>query len=528
MLHPYAHAIWRSGRRRPDDPAVVDVAGDRRLTWGELVSRAGRLAGALRRAGVGPGDRVCVVQANRAAYVEAVAATAWLGAAFVPVLGGLTVRERDEIIAMVRPSVVIDTTAANPFGDLGGPGDRGSPGGPGDWVPPVQADPSTTAQILFTSGSTGTPKGVMHSFAGSRAVFAAWVRLVGVPGPPPRVLVTTPISHAAGRLLEAALPLGGTVVIQDGAAGEATLATIARFGVTHMLVVPTVLRRMVDEPSLASHDLSSLRFVLYSAAPAAAGLVARAHTRLGEVLHTVWGSTELPAPNTHLGPAEHARGVAGEPRLLGSCGREFASDVQLRVVDDRLRDVPAGEPGQVIAAAGWLASGYWDRPDLWASRLHGDWFLTGDIGRVDDEGYLYLSDRVDDLIITGGSNVYPTEIETAVAEHPDVSEVSVVGLPDPQWGEAVTAVVVLRPGAAASAAGPGSASAAASASASASADAEVADAVLAHCRAHLARHKVPKRVIVVDELPRNPLGKVSRRAVRATLIADTDPRPGVG
>ena len=498
MLHPYAHAIWRSGRRRPDDPAVVDVAGDQRLTWGELVSRAGRLAGALRRAGVGPGDRVCVVQANRAAYVEAVAATAWLGAAFVPVLGGLTARERDEIIAMVRPTVVIDTTAADPFGDLGGPG---------DWVPPAQADPSTTAQILFTSGSTGTPKGVMHSFAGSRAAFAAWVRLVGVPGPPPRVLVTTPISHAAGRLLEAALPLGGTVVIQDGAAAEATLATIARFGVTHMLVVPTVLRRLVDEPSLASHDLSSLRFVMYSAAPAAASLVARAHTRLGEVLHTVWGSTELPAPNTHLGPAEHARGVAGEPRLLGSCGREFASDVQLRVVDDRLRDVPAGEPGQVIAAAGWLASGYWDRPDLWASRLHGDWFLTGDIGRVDDEGYLYLSDRVDDLIITGGSNVYPTEIETAVAEHPDVSEVSVVGLPDPQWGEAVTAVVVLRPGAA---------------------SVEAADAVLTHCRAHLARHKVPKRVIVVDELPRTPLGKVNRRAVRATLITDADPSPGVG
>jgi acyl-CoA synthetase (AMP-forming)/AMP-acid ligase II len=484
VLHPYAHAALRAGRRWPDREAVVDTVDDRRYTWAEMVTRVGRLAGTLRRRGVGAGDRVLIVQANRAAYIESIVATAWLGAAFVPVLGSLNGRERDEISALVSPVSTVDVAAGV---------DRLV--AEGDWVPPVQGSPDSAAQILFTSGSTGTPKGVVHAYAGSRAAMAAWVQ-VTAGGTAPRVLVTTPMSHAAGRLLEAVLPTGGSVVVQDGADPDLTLEHIERHRASHLLVVPTVLQRLTDASTMDKYDLSALRFLMYSASPAGPSLIARAQARFGEVLHTVWGSTELPAPNTHMGPAEHAYAVAEEPRLLRSCGREFASHVQLRVVDEDLVDVPDGEPGQLIASAPWLAAGYWGQPDVWAARTHGDWFLTGDIGRFED-GYLFLSDRHDDLIVTGGVNVYPTEVEAVLSAYPGVVEAAVVGLPDPVWGEAVTGVVALR-------------------EAVAEAD------LLAHCRANLGRYKVPKRIIVMDELPRTGVGKVSRRLVQAALLDGTE------
>jgi fatty-acyl-CoA synthase len=482
MLHPYAHYIARAGRLWPDRLAAVDVTSGRDLSWGALANQCAALAGALRRDGVGPRDRVAVIQANSIEYLISIGAIAWSGAAFAPLLGSLSAQERDRIVEVMEPSAVLDAGDCDHIGALVSSGTS---------APPVQGHGSDVSQVLFTSGSTGQPKGVVHDYRGTEAAIMSWLLVAGQR--PPTVLVSSPISHAAGRLVEAAMPTGGTVVILETARSSAIIGAIERYGVTHMLVVPTVLQELVDDPSLQDSDLRSLEFVMYSAAPASPGLLQRAQERLGSVLHTVWGATECPAPNTWMGPAEHAEAVANNPILLRSCGREFPGGVQVRVVDETFEEVAAGVTGQIVVSAPWLAVDYLGQSDLWSARMRGDCFLSGDVGFVDDHGYLFLAERKEDLIISGGFNVYPTEVENALLARPEVAEASVVGAPHPRWGEQVMAVIVLN-------------------------SPLPEDELLAHCRSELAAYKVPKGIVVVDALPRTGHGKVSRRLVREEIL----------
>lgn len=480
MLHPYAHYLQRCARRYPDRLAVIDVRRDVHLTWTELLNRVAALAAHLAAAGVNAGDRVVLRQQNTHSYVEAACAIAWRGATVVPTLHTLTRTEFDHIVAEIGPTAVLN--AADSFDDL----IRSSTA-----IGPMDGPNETLSQIMFSSGSTGQPKGIMHSFASTAAAMAGWAELLHT-SEGARILVTSPISHGAGRLVEAALINAQTVVILDTAKPAAVIDAVEGYRITHALVVPTVLQDFIDHPDLGGRDVSSLQMLIYAAAPASATLITRAYERLGAILHNVYGMSEAPTPITHLDSADHARAVEHEPHLLRSCGREYRFGVQTRLIDAEGNSVPDGEPGELAIAGPWAFVGYWNQPELYASRMRSGWMLTGDVARVED-GYFYLMDRRNDMIISGGFNVYPAEIENVISAHPAIREVVVVGEPHPRWGEAVLAVVSLC---------------------SAAEDHEIID----YCRKTLAAPKVPKRVLILDELPRSAHDKLSRRTVKDLVL----------
>lgn len=504
MIHPYSHYPARAARRWPERTALVD--GGRRRSYRELDLRATQLARGLVRLGLQPGERVAVVQENRIEYVEAVIAVARAGGVLVPLLGALTdaehafmVRDADarfvvalgaEAIARARraagdDAVVLALAAGEGARDLAALADR-------EPAEPLAIDrtPGSLAQLLYTSGTTGHPKGVTHSYASVSAAMGAWASLFGI-GPGDRLLGQLALSHFGGRAMDACWVAGATLVILPGPDPKATLGAVAEHRVTMMLAIPTLLRMLLDHPDAPGTDLSSLRAVVYAAAPASPALVRRSLERLGSVLHTGFGQTEAYGLNTWMGPEEHQAALEAGGERLTSVGRECAAFAQVRIQGEDGHECAPGEVGEICVCAPWTTPGFWKRPALDRERLQGGWLRTGDLGRMDAEGYVFLADRKEDKIITGGFNVYPTEVEAALAEHPAVAECAVFAVPDPKWGEAIRAAVTLRPAASAT-----------------------PDELLAFCKARLARFKVPKAIDVLAELPKSGVGKILRRTLR--------------
>jgi len=504
MIHPYAHYPARGARRWPERIALVD--GERRQTYGELDERTTRLARALVGLGLEPGERVAVVQQNRIEYVETVIAIARSGGALVPLLGALTGAEhafmaRDAearfVVALGADAIPRATQAAGEHAtvlalaagqgatDLAALAETES-------TEPLEIDrpPGSLAQILYTSGTTGHPKGVTHSYASVAAAMGAWATAFGISSED-RLLGQLALSHFGGRAMDACWVAGATLVILPGPDPKATLGAIAEQRVTIILVIPTLLRMLLDHPDAADADLSSLRAVVYAAAPAAPALVRRSLERLGPVLYTGFGQTEAYGLNTWMGPDEHVAALEAGGERLTSVGRECAAFAQVRICAEDGSEVLPGEVGEIGVCAPWVTPGFWKRPELDRERLQGGWLRTGDLGRMDAEGYVFLADRKEDKIITGGFNVYPAEVEGALAEHPAVAECAVFAIPDPKWGEAVRAAVTLRTGQAAE-----------------------PDELIAFCKQHLARFKVPKAIDVLEELPKSGVGKILRRALR--------------
>lgn len=504
MIHPYAHYPARAARRGPERVALID--GERRRSYGELDARATRLARALLGLGLRPGERVAIVQENRIEYVESAISIARAGGALVPMLGALTEAEH---AFMVRDSEARYVLALSPeaapraraaaadgakvlvLGDADGGADLAALASRESAEPlSIEGAPSSLAQILYTSGTTGRPKGVTHSYASAAAAMGAWATAFHV-GPEDRLLGQLALSHFGGRAMDTCWIAGATLVILPGPDPKAMLGAIAEHGVTMLLVIPTLLRMLLDHPDAAQADISSLRVVLYAAAPAAPVLVRRALERLGPVLYTGFGQTEAYGLNTWLSPQEHAAALEGAGERLGSVGRECAAFAQVRIRGEDGRDAAPGEVGEICVCAPWTTPGFWKRPDLDRARLRDGWLHTGDLGRVDEEGYVTLADRKEDKIITGGFNVYPAEVEGQLAEHPAVAECAVFSVPDPKWGEAIRAAVTLRPGTTAA-----------------------PEDLVAFCKTRLARFKVPKAIDVVSELPKTAVGKILRRALR--------------
>jgi acyl-CoA synthetase (AMP-forming)/AMP-acid ligase II len=468
---------------------VVEFAGNASNTWSELEDSASRIAHHLISSGVRPGDRVLVHQSNTLAYIQTILAVAWCGAAVVPALSILSQDELDYVIAEIQPTKIID-----PVQDVTNMlfADR---------CDPVDGTGESISQILFTSGSSGRPKGVVHQYASTAAAMAGWLSVSAISNGDV-ALVSTPISHASGRLFEAVLLAGATVVMSSTSRSNAILGAIQQSRTTHMIVVPTVLADLVNDDDFVNYDLSSLRFLLYASAPASPTLITRAQELFGPIIHTVYGSTEAPTPITHLDPADHVRATTTNPELLLSCGSEFEWGCQIDILNELGEPVADDQLGQLAIWSPALAQTYWQQPDLWNQRLAGDWFLTGDIARR-REGFIFLADRKDDMIITGGFNVFPTEVENHIAANELVHEVAVVGIPDARWGEAVVAVV--------------------------SGDSNLTDShILEWCQSALSRHKIPKRVLIVDELPKTGHGKVSRRVVRDHFFAGAGAINGAG
>ena len=506
MIHPYAHYPARAAERWPDTVAIVD--GGASFTYAQLDRRVGGLAAGLRALGVQRGDRVAIVQENTHRYVEAVCGVARAGGVFVPLLGALTEREHAYMVADAGAKLVI---ALSPEGArraerLPGAGCKLPIVAPGRAeheyeqliashpaaAPCADGDPDDLAQILYTSGTTGQPKGVMHTLRSTAAAMAAWVTVLGLRHDD-RLLGHFALSHFGGRVMDASWCVGATLVMLPRPDSAAILAAIAEERITVLLMVPTLMQMLLDHPGATRCDLSSLRVVLYAAAPASPTLVCRALGVFGPVLVTGFGQTEAYGLNTLLSAAEHQAALEVASERLASIGREADAGVQVRVLDRTGVPVERGEVGELCIAAPWVTKGYWNRPDLTAQKLSGGWLRTGDLGRADAAGYFYLVDRAEDMIISGGYNVAPREVEDVVMSLPGVRECCVVGVPDPKWGEAVRAVVV----------------------------AEGLDEarVVAHCRARLAAFKVPKQVEFVASLPKSGVGKILRRGVRERLWA---------
>ena len=286
------------------------------------------------------------------------------------------------------------------------------------------------------------------------------------------------------------LAAGARTIVVREPVPSVLLDTIEEQGVTDTFVVPALLAVLLQDPDLDRRDLSTLRHLLYGASPMPGPLMQACLARFPGLLGQVFGMTELSGAVTYLGPEDHAD-TAHLERLL-SAGRPYPG-VEVRVVGGDGQDVPTGGLGELWVRSAQCMAGYWHRPEATADTLVADgWLRTGDIGRLDDGGFVYLEDRLKDMIISGGENVYPAEVERVLLLHPDVAEVAVIGVPDERWGETVKAVVVPAPGAAPDPA-----------------------ELIAHCRQHLAGYKRPTSVDLVEELPRNATGKVLRRELRA-------------
>jgi acyl-CoA synthetase (AMP-forming)/AMP-acid ligase II len=510
MIHPYSHYPARGAKSFPDRIALID--GPRRLSYGELDLRATKLAQALLAEGLEVGERVAFVQENAIEYVEVVVAIARAGGVLVPLLGALTAKEHAFMVEDAEARFVIalspeaipraHAAAAGHAKVLAlGPGERARDlaalaAEQSGETPRIERPPSALAQILYTSGTTGDPKGVTHSYASVSAAMGAWATVFGV-GPGDRILGQLALSHFGGRGMDACWIAGATLVILPVADPKTMLRAIEEHAITMILVIPTLLRMLLDHPDADTTDLSSLRIVMYAAAPSAPALVRASLDRLGPVLHTGFGQTEAYGLNTFMGPEEHVAALEEGGGRLVSVGRECAAFVQVRICAEDGSPVALGEVGEICVCAPWATPGFWKRPELDAARLRDGWLCTGDLGRMDSEGYVFLADRKEDKIISGGFNVYPAEVEGILAEHPAVAECAVFAVPDSKWGEAVRAAVTLREG-----------------------NSVDAEELIAFCKEQLARFKVPKAIDVLDELPKSPVGKILRRALREPFWQD--------
>ena len=505
-----ADVVRVHGRDRPDAPAVI--VGDHTITFGELDQRSNRVAQALAAAGVGFGDRVAFVERNGAEFFDVVFGLAKLGAVAVPVNWRLAAPEMRQIIDDAGATLVI--VGADFAGHLEAVEDGLAAGvvviGEHDrwpsfdsWVaghpardPGVVTGPDDLVFLMYTSGTTGAPKGVMLSNANYRC------KCAGVAGPwrmdaDAVTLAVMPLFHMAGSgWALAGLWHGGAVVVLRDVDPAAILDSVARHGVTNLLLVPAVIARLLERDDPALPDFADLRIVVYGASPISDDVLLRGIDRFGSVFAQVYGMTETTGSVTQLDGADHVA------HLLRSCGKPYPW-VQIRIVGPDGTDVAPGAVGEVWTRSAQNMLGYWNNPDATAATLHPDgWLRTGDAGYLDD-GYLYLHDRLKDMIVSGGENVYPAEVENVLMTHPGVADAAVIGVPDQRWGEAVKAVIVASPGAELS-----------------------AEDVIAYARTRLGGFKLPKSVDFVTSLPRNPSGKLLKRAIREPYWAGTDRRIG--
>ena len=483
----------RSARLYPDRRAVR-IVGGASLTYAQLSQRVEKVAGALARLGVGRGDRVAVMAPAGLAFFDAYLGTARLGGAAVPISTRMAPAEVAGQLADADPRAAI--VGAN-YGEMvAGAPVRGmiviehdSPEyrrllASSDPAP-ATAFSEDTALIIYTSGTTGDPKGVCLSHAA--LTFNAFATAVSQELRHHDVyLSATPFYHAsAGLRVFTMLVDGQTHVVLPSFDPEAAISTISGEGVNSTIMVSTQLQRILDSPRFDPDHFRSMRILLYGAAPTRSNLVERMMASPPCGLYHGYGLTEAAGICAALGPEEHPLMVPRGRSVL-SCGRAIVGvDVAIRAPDGR--ETEPDETGELLVRTPKLMSGYWRQPEATAQAIRNGWLHTGDLGYRDTDGYIYLSGRIKELIISGGVNIYPPQIEEVLSHHPGVAEVAVIGLPDDQWGEAVTAVVVPRPGPTPTLA-------------------DVADWV----GTRLASHMKPKRLILTDRLPRGASGKVRK------------------
>ncbi|MEV0069039.1 AMP-binding protein [Amycolatopsis sp. NPDC050768] len=498
--------VRRGARRFADRTAVV--VGDREFSFAEVDERASRLANALLAAGAGRGTRVGLLVDNGEWSIPLDFACLKAGVTRVPLNARLAVAEQTRMLAESGVALLVYSmplaeraaTLAETLDGLRlvGLGDR-QRAQDLDLVaeldrvpaadPRVPVAPDDVMLALYTSGTTGTLKAAQHTQAGYAAITANILANLLSPGRDSAMLHAASLIHASGTFVLPYWIRGGRAVVLPGFDPESYPDSITRHRVTDINLVPTMLGLLLAGSTMDS--AATLDTIVYGASPMPKPLIQEGMDRFGPKFVQYYGQTEAPLCQTVLGKADHL-----QSDLLGSCGHP-AVDAELLLTDPDGNPVPRGEIGEIRVRAPFTMSGYLDAPELTAETLVDGWIRTRDLARADERGYLYLVDRASDMIVTGGYNVYPREVEDALAAHPAVAESAVVGAPDPTWVEAVTAFVSLRPGATVS-----------------------EEDLRTHVRGRLAGYKVPKSVHVVDAIPKSAVGKILRRALRDPLWED--------
>lgn len=490
------------------------VCGEHRMTYRDFGRRARQVAGALRQLGVGKGDRVAALMLNCHRYLELYAGCFELGAIIVPLnvrlappeivytlndAGALALFVDDTLrplaqaarpsLTTVRSYVHASATGSPAPVDMLDYDELVASAAELDAAPVV--DESDLAGLFYTSGTTGNPKGVMLT---NRNICANALQICAQFHPAPRdvVMHSVPMFHlSGGPTAWMYFWMGATHVVQRMFEPAKTFDLVARERVTRVTWVPTMLTMLLAHPAVHSADFSSLEMIAYGASPIAPERLKEALRVFGCQFIQAYGMTEASPILTLLEPEEHEpEGDERAIRRLLSCGR-VVPGVDVRVVDDRSEDVATGEVGEIIARGANIMLGYWAKPKESAAALRDGWYYSGDMGYLDEDGYLYVVDRKKDMIISGGENIYSTEVEAALYTHPAVLEAAAIGVPDDQWGEAVKAIVALRPGMSAT-----------------------AEELIGHCRTQIGGYKVPRSVDFLDTLPKSGSNKILKRELR--------------
>jgi long-chain acyl-CoA synthetase len=482
----YVHSLGRAARYFPERTALA--ANGTRSTFRELHVRVGQIAAALTKHGFKAGDRLALLLPNEPDYIQLVYACAWLGVIAVPLNTRLSVKEIDGILSDANPRGLIrHSSLPVPTAQVSWqlvldqePLDVQS-----DSIPDPIYDPDAILALIYTSGTTGRPKGV--EIRHSNILENVYHTNFWFPLEEGAVhLHAAPIFHIADFPFMFAAPAFGACQITIPKFNPQTFCeTIQREGVTHTVLVPTMINMLTQSPELQKYDLTTLRHLGYGGSPMAPELVHRTRQVLPKVkLVQVYGLSEA-GFLTGLKDNEHT-----EDKLT-SCGRPCMG-IDVRVVDPTGKEVETGKTGELVARGANIMRSYWNKPEETKLAFRNGFFRTGDIGYQDANGYFYILDRLKDMIVTGGENVYSGEVEAVIYTHPAVREVAVFGIPDPKWGEIVKAVVVLKPG-----------------------KTLTAEELIAYCRRSLANFKVPRSIeFSQTELPKSGSGKILKRLLR--------------
>jgi len=503
--------LTKTARTFPDRPAIVH--GPRKLTYAQFNARVNRLANALNHLGVRQGGKVALLQYNYPEMLESMFACFKAGYGAVPINWRLHPKEVSFIIDHSEADAVILSpefnepiievrenfpnarhliTLSGAEGELLDYEDLISKGS--DRFLDVGVHPDDLAWLFYTSGTTGQPKGAMLTHRNLLAMtMNFFADICPGFGPDDAILHAAPLSHGSGLYALPNVAKGAANVILPSKSFDPELIfkSIQDHRVTNMFAAPTMIKLMIESPHADRYDHTSMRALNYGGAPMLVEDLKKAMAKLGLCLVQLYGQAESPMTITYLPHRDHVLdGSPEQMKRLASAGFS-RTDVEVKTFDGEDRELPPGETGEIVTRSDFVMRGYWRNPEATKAALKGGWLHTGDVGYMDEKGYLFIMDRSKDMIISGGENIYPREIEEVLIQHPAVREVAVIGVPDPQWGEAVKAVVSLVEG-----------------------RSVTAEELIAFCKGHIAGYKKPQSVDFIDELPKNNYGKILKRDLR--------------
>ena len=503
--------LTKSARTFPNNLAIA--YGTRKLSYAEFNYRVNRLANALYKQGIRQGDNVAVLMHNCPEMLESMFAGFKAGCGVIPINFRLHPKEYAFIIKHSEAKAVIVSPEFNEeiikICDLfprvktiitvSGARDNlldyeSLLAAESERFDDADVDADDVAWIFYTSGTTGRPKGAMLTHRNLLSMtMNFYADMAPGFGSSDVALHAAPLSHGSGCYALPNIAKGAANVILESKSfdPETVLRTIQEHRVTNMFAAPTMIKRLIDSPAIDRYDHSSLKYLNYGGAPMLVEDLIDAMRKLGRCLVQLYGQAESPMTITYLPHDDHVLdGDSDQMKRLASAGIP-RTDVEVKIFDSDENELPPGETGEIATRSNLVMKGYWREPETTAETLRDGWLHTGDMGYMDESGYLFLMDRSKDLIISGGENIYPREMEETIVQHPAVREVAVIGVPDPQWGEAIKAVVSLVSGRTVT-------------------ETELID----FCTEHIARYKKPRSVDFIDELPKNNYGKIVKRELR--------------